>query len=217
MYLQAGTAQNEETNSINHNIYTNSDLKLFTHNDLLSLTHKNSFTNSGGETSATNKINYGVTMSLDEKLNSFDNINNINAFNPYLRSISNEQIEKCETLKVYQNLWNEGYIRYKQLIKEKKICETKNRINYNYWKLNFCMVNDLIELRVDKKDLMLNIKNKFLSEFFRKKYYGENEKKYIKENIIFLNRDGIININKKIFENNLFNNDVIIPVLKDMT
>ena len=217
MYLQAGTAQNEETNSINHNIYTNSDLKLFTHNDLLSLTHKNSFTNSGGDTSATNKINYGVTMSLDEKLNSFDNINNINTFNPYLRSISNEQIEKCETLKVYQNLWNEGYIRYKQLIKEKKICETKNRINYNYWKLNFCMVNDLIELRVDKKDLMLNIKNKFLSEFFRKKYYGENEKKYIKENIIFLNRDGIININKKIFENNLFNNDVIIPVLKDMT
>ena len=79
------------------------------------------------------------------------------------------------------------------------------------------MVNDLIELRVDKKDLMLNIKNKFLSEFFRKKYYGENEKKYIKENIIFLNRDGIINNNKKIFENNLFNNDVIIPVLKDMT
>ena len=217
MYLQAGTAQNEEISTINHNIYTNSDLKLFTHNDLLLITHKNSFTNSGGDTTATNKNINGITMSLDDKLNSIDNINNINMFNPYLKSISNEQIEKSETLKIYQNLWNEGYLRYKQLTKEKKVFETKSRINYNFWKLNFCMANDLIELRVDKKDLMLNIKNKFLSEFFRKKYYGENEKKYIKENIIFLNRDGIININKKIFENNLFNNDVIIPVLKDMT
>ena len=217
MYLQAGTAQNEEISTINHNIYTNSDLKLFTHNDLLLITHKNSFTNSGGDTTATNKNINGITMSLDDKLNSIDNINNINMFNPYLKSISNEQIEKAETLKIYQNLWNEGYLRYKQLTKEKKVFETKSRINYNFWKLNFCMANDLIELRVDKKDLMLNIKNKFLSEFFRKKYYGENEKKYIKENIIFLNRDGIININKKIFENNLFNNDVIIPVLKDVT
>jgi hypothetical protein len=217
MYLQAGTAQNEETNSINHNIYTNSDLKLFTHNDLLLITHKNSFTNSGGDTTATNKNINGITMSLDDKLNSIDNINNINMFNPYLKSISNEQIEKSETLKIYQNLWNEGYLRYKQLTKEKKVFETKSRINYNFWKLNFCMANDLIELRVDKKDLMLNIKNKFLNEFFRKKQYGENEKKYIKENILFLNRDGVININKKIFENNLFNNDVIIPVLKDMT
>ena len=40
MYLQAGTAQNEEISTINHNIYTNSDLKYITNNEILSLTHK---------------------------------------------------------------------------------------------------------------------------------------------------------------------------------
>ena len=206
--MQAGTAQNEEINTQNHNIYTNSDLKLLTHNDLLLLTNKNSFSNSAGETSATNKNNNGVTISLDD---------NTNMLNPDLKSFSNEKIEKYETFKIYQNLWNEGYLRYKQLIKANKIYERKNKIDNNLWKLYFCMANDLIELRVDKMDLMLNIKNKFLNEFLRKKNYGEIEKKYIMENILFLNREGIININKKIVESNLFNNDVIIPVLKDMT
>ena len=41
MYLQAGTAQNEETVSINPNINTNSDIKSFSPNDILLLTHKN--------------------------------------------------------------------------------------------------------------------------------------------------------------------------------
>ena len=41
MYLQAGTAQNEEMVSINPNINTNSDIKSFTPNDILLLTHKN--------------------------------------------------------------------------------------------------------------------------------------------------------------------------------
>ena len=44
------------------------------------------------------------------------------------------------------------------------------------------------------------------------------KKKYINDNIIFLKKEGdIINLNKKISENNLTNNEIIIPVLKDMT
>ena len=48
--------------------------------------------------------------------------------------------------------------------------------------------------------------------------YNEQEKKYTDDNIIFLKKEGdIINLNKKISENNLTNNEIIIPVLKDMT
>ena len=64
---------------------------------------------------------------------------------------------------------------------------------------------------------MIDIKNKFLKEFFKKKSYGEYEKKYIKDNILFLRKEGVININKKAQDYNLYNNEVIIPVLKDMT
>ena len=37
------------------------------------------------------------------------------------------------------------------------------------------MANDLIEIKADKNDLMVNIKNIFLSEF-KKKLYNEQEK-----------------------------------------
>ena len=85
-------------------------------------------------------------------------------------------------------------------------------------KIQFCMANDLIEIKADKNDLMINIKNIFLNEFLKKKLYNEQEKKYINDNIIFLKKEGdIINLNKKISENNLTNNEIIIPVLKDMT
>ena len=47
--------------------------------------------------------------------------------------------------------------------------------------------------------------------------YGNNEKKYISDNILFLNKEGIIDIQKKVNENNLNNNEIIIPVLKDVT
>ena len=47
--------------------------------------------------------------------------------------------------------------------------------------------------------------------------YGDNEKKYITQNILFLNKDGIIDILKKVHENNLKNNDIITTVLKDVT
>ena len=218
MYLQAGTVQNEENNTFNHNNYTNSDFKLFTHNDLLLITHKNSFTNSGGETTSTNKNNNAINASsLEENSNPGENINNVNMFNPYLKSFSTEQIEKSENIKIYKNLWNEGYARYKQLINGKKIIPGKNKTKSNFLKLNFCMANDLIELKAEKKDSMIDIKNKFLKEFFKKKSYGEYEKKYIKDNILFLRKEGVININKKALDYNLYNNEVIIPVLKDMT
>ena len=84
MYLQAGNAQNEDTNSANPNINTNSDVKLFTHNDIMLLTHKNSYTNSGVDTTITNK-NYGINVSLDDKLNISENLNNINLINSFLR------------------------------------------------------------------------------------------------------------------------------------
>ena len=219
MYLQAGTVQNEETSTINHN-HTNSDFKLVTYNDLLLLTHKNSFTNSGGETSATNKINNGINVSLEENFNLIENvinINNVNNINPIMKSISNEQIDKSETVKIQQNLWKEGYLRYKKLIQGKKIKEGKNTINNDSLKINFVIANDLIELKVDKKDLMIEIKNKFLKEYAKKKTFGEYEKNFIRDNIQFLKKDGIIDMNKKALENNLSNNDVIIPILKEKT
>ena len=218
MYLQAGTARNnDEIITTTHNIYTNSDLKLVTYNDFFLLTHKNSFTNSGGETTSTNKNNNVITMSLDEKLNITENINNINSLNAYLKSNPNEQMDKNETNKIYQNLWNEGYLRYKQIITDKKIVEEKNNENNDLWKLNFCLTNDLIELKVDKNEFISDIKNKFLNEFFKKKLYAENEKKYIRDNILLLNKEGELCDNKKIIENNFNENNVIIPVIKDMT
>ena len=85
-------------------------------------------------------------------------------------------------------------------------------------KIQFYMANDLIEIKTDENDLMINIKNIFLNEFLKKKLYNEQEKEYINDNIIFLKKEGdIINLNKKISENNLTNNEIIIPVLNDMT
>ena len=76
MYLLAGTAQNEE--------------KLFTYNDILLLTYKNSYSNSiGGDITITN------------------NNNNLSENN------YNEILEKKE--KIYKKLWNEGYMKYKKL------------------------------------------------------------------------------------------------------
>jgi hypothetical protein len=192
----------------------------------LLVTQKNSFTNSGIDTTITNKNN-GINASLDDKLNISENINNINLYKQYLKSTSNELIEKKDSNKtnnnidktyLYQNLYKEGYLRYKQITLGKKVIEDKSMVNNNYiYKLNFCMANDLIELKVDKRDMMFDVKNKFLKEFFKKKKYGEKEKKYIRDNILFLKKEGIINLTKKVFENNLNNNEIIIPALKDMT
>ena len=53
--------------------------------------------------------------------------------------------------------------------------------------------------------------------YMQKMIYSENEKKYIRDNILLLKKEGLVNINKNIIENNLNTNNVIIPVLKDMT
>ena len=79
------------------------------------------------------------------------------------------------------------------------------------------MANDLIEIKADKNDLMINIKNIFLNEFLKNKLYNEQEKKYINDNIIFLQKKGLIEFDKTVKNNNLENNEVIIPVLKDVT
>ena len=114
------------------------------------------------------------------------------------------------------NKWkNQKQIKYIKIYK--KINDEKNINSNDLWKLNFCLANDLVELKVNKTELMSNIKNKFLNEFFKKKLYAENEKKYIRDNILLLKKEGLVNINKNIIENNLNTNNVIIPVLKDMT
>ena len=239
MYLQAGTVQNEDNSINNYNMNSsnnNGDLKLLTYNDLFLLTQKNSFSCSNNNTTVTNKnnnINMSLSpmfspsnisqanldnLSLDDKLNISENNNNINMFNPYFKSISNEKFEK-ESNKIYQNLWQEGYLRYKHLKDNTNEENTNIIINEEINKLilNFCMASELIYLNVDKDDLMLDIKNKFLDIFLKQKKYGDNEKKYIRDNILFLNKGEIIDINKKIKENNLNNGDVIVPVLKDVT
>ena len=62
------------------------------------LTHKNSFNNSGIDTTITNKNN-GINASLDDKLNISENINNLNIYSQYLKSTSNELIEKKDSNK----------------------------------------------------------------------------------------------------------------------
>ena len=247
MYLQAGTVQNEENVNLNTNtnvnnnvINTNSDLKYITNNEILSLTHKNSFSISHNITTSTNKnnnwnnynnknINYPLSptsplspmllqssnslayldnLSLDEKFNlSSININLINTQDSKeskdLKSISNSN--ECDKNLLYKKLWNEGYLKYKNKIKNSKSF---------LMKLNFCMTNELIEIKADKDELMTNAKNKFLDLFFSKKKYAEYEKKYIENNLIFLKKDGlIIDINKKIKDNKLKNNEIIVPIL----
>ena len=43
-------------------------------------------------------------------------------------------------------------------------------------KIQFYMANDLIEIKADKNDLMINIKNIFLNEFLKKNYIMNKKK-----------------------------------------
>ena len=45
--------------------------------------------------------------------------------------------------------------------------------------IQFYMANDLIEIKANKNELMINIKNIFLNEFLKKKNYIMNKKKNI--------------------------------------
>jgi hypothetical protein len=244
MYLREGTVKNEESNSNSNNINSSTfnndsnEVKLFSYNDIILLKHKTYLTNNNNNNNSElnnknnennlssspmllpsnnpNKINHNGSITLEEQINLSQSINNIHILNPNLKSNSNENSDEIN--KIYKKHWNEGYKRYKQLIKNKKKDDNiLSNLNDNLLKLYFCMANELFEFIVDKEELMEDIKNKFLGLFFEKKNYEDNEKKYIIENILFLKEEGVIDINKKIKDNNLENNEIIIPVLKDIT
>ena len=244
MYLREGTVKNEESNSNNNNSSTfnndNNEVKLFSYNDIILLKHKtylsknnnngnnnndelNNKNNNNNEHNLSlspnllpsnypNKIIHNGNNTLEDQINLSQSINNIQILNPN----SNEQVDEINT--IYKKHWNEGHKRYKQLIGNKENEENLlSNLSNNLLKLNFCMANELFEIIVNKEELMGDIKNKFLELFFEKKNYGDTEKKYIFENILFLKEEGVIDINKNIKDNNLVNNEIIIPVLKDVT
>ena len=160
--------------------------------------------------------NHIESISIEDNLNLSENINNIHISNPCIKSNSNEQ--KKEMNKLYQKLWNEGFLRYKQL-NENSQNEENNiyKLDDGLIRIKICMANEIYEIKADKEDSMSDVKNKFLDIFFEEKTYGKKEKRYIDNNIIFLNKEGDIDINKKVKEMNLENNEIIIPVLKDVT
>lgn len=175
-------------------------------------------------------------LSADERLNLSENYNySLHSFNPFLKSAPNDENEKekNDANILLKKIWKEEFERFEEMFKNKNSQKEDNQLNESYknenvtenesvknnnlWKLIFGMKNELIEINVNKDDYMFDVKNIFLNKFFEKKMYGDNEKKYITQNILFLNKDGIINILKKVHENNLKNNDIITTVLKDVT
>ena len=245
MYLKAGNVKKEENNIIKeiNIINNNNDMTIYPSENIFyrnNNNNKTNITNSNNQTTITNNItNLSMSpiiltrfhnienLSMDEKLNLSGNINNNNLsnFNNYLKSLTNDEIEKeqSEKNKIYKKLWDEGFLRYEEMCKnkflDKNIGKEENNLEKkeDFWKLNFGMANELIEININKNDFMLDVKKKFLNNFFETKLYGDNEKKYINDNILFLNKEGIIDINRKVNENNINNNEIIIPVLKDIT
>ena len=231
MYLRAGTVKNEENNANNNSSNIN-NVKSFSYNEIPLLTQKNSFSNTNNNITITNKSNKDINLSLsrffptnfsnknhkdnpslEEKLNFSESINNIQILNQESKTNLNEQSQDLN--EIYKKLFDEGYLRYRQLTENSQ--NEENVIIDELINLKFCMANELFDIKVDKEDLMMDVKNKFLDVFFEEKDSGEKEKRYIDNNILFLNKEGLIDINKKVKEINLKNNEVIIPVLKDMT
>lgn len=231
----------------------NNEIKIYPYNNILYRNNKNNnILNSNNNTTITNNItNFSMSpiilsgnykfenLSVDERLNLSENYNyNIQNFNPFLKSVPNDEIgkEKNNTNNILKKIWKEELVRFEEMCKNKKSqndvnqgdephksedgndTEIENDKNKNNdWKLIFGMKNELIEINVNKDDYMFDVKNKFLNKFFVKKIYGDNEKKYITQNILFLNKYRIIDIFKKVHENNLKSNDIITTVLKDVT
>ena len=229
MYLRAGTVKNDDNNTNNSSNINN--VKSFSYNEIPVLTQKNSFSNNNNITinyKSNKDINLSLSrffpfnfsnknhkdnISLEEKLNFSESINNIQILNQESKTNINEQSQDMND--IYKKLFDEGYLRYRQLTENSQ--NEENVIIDELINLKFCMANELFEIKVDKEDLMIDVKNKFLDVFFEEKDYGEKEKRYIDNNILFLNKEGLIDINKKVKEIELKNNEVIIPVLKDMT
>ena len=240
MYLKEGTVKNEESSSNNNNSNTfndNNEIKLFNYNDILNQkatfinsninntsSNKNMNNNNENNTSLSpnisssnfpNKISSINNTNLEDKLNLSKSINNIYISNPNGKSDSNmnsnDNIDDIN--KNCKELWNQGFIRYKQLNKNK---QKISNVDKNLLSLKFCMANNIYEIFVDKEEMFEEVKNAFFELFFKEKKYGEKEKKYIDENIIFLKKDGIIDVDKNVYENNFENDEVIVPVLKDV-
>ena len=185
------------------------------HNEIPLLTQKNSFSNTNNNITITNKSNKDINLSLsrffptnfsnknhkdnlslEEKLNFSESINNIQILNQESKTNLNEQSQDLN--EIYK-----GYLRYRQLTENSQ--NEENAIIDELINLKFCMANELFDIKVDKEDLMMDVKNKFLDVFFEEKDYGEKEKRYIDNNILFLNKEGLIDINKKVKEINLKN------------
>ena len=177
-------------------------------------------------------------LRADERLNLSENYNySFHSFNPFLKTAPNEEIEKENNDEniIFKKIWKEEFARFEEMYKNKNNqkeysqvdeshknenrieTETESDKNNNLFNLIFWMKNELIEINVNKDDYMFDVKNKFLNKFFEQKMYGDNEKKYITQNILFLNKDGVIDMLKKVHENNLKKNDIITTVLKDVT
>ena len=88
-----------------------------------------------------NKNSSMNNISLEEKFNLSQSINNIQISNPNLKSNLNDDTDDIN--KIYQNLWNEGYLRYKQLTEN--VQNEKNNINDKSLELKFCMANEIYE------------------------------------------------------------------------
>ena len=66
-------------------------------------------------------------------------------------------------------------MKYKKLILGKKTKEENINKN-NIINIQFYMANDLIEIKANENELMVNIKNIFLNEFLKKNYIMNKKK-----------------------------------------
>ena len=243
MYLKAGTVQfetednivdksqnfssiinlNNTTNS-NFNITKNilstkfSDLLLSQGSNNINSNNKNILDSMiiSPKTSKSNNIDF--FENFEKKFNDTGNINNNS-----IKSLTSESSRNFnENKKIYTNIYNDGCVRYKEInnnvsFHDEKENNNDNVNNSNEFKINFGLVSGNMNLLVNGNDIMSEIIDKFLNEFFLRKEYNESERDYIKNNICFLFKDHIIDKNKSLLDNKIENNAVIIPVLKDIT
>ena len=243
IYLKAGTVQFETEDNltfkgrqyfssiINLNNSTNSDYNntknIFNKKfpDLLSSQGSNNSNTNNKNQNILNSINIPPKTSKSNDINffekyenKFNNFGNI-SYNSmkFLTSEPTGNINNSQ--KIYSNIYND-YVRYKKINYNTSFHDGKENLNYNgsnEFKLNFRFLSGNINLLVNENDIMTEVIDKLLSEFFKRKEYNESEKDYIKNNISFLYKDNIIDKNKSLLDNKIENNASIVPVLKDVT